>query len=101
MGGRGGEGGGGGGGRERILGRKETCVDERQAGEVDGRCNDALVMVRVDANDLELQIERVLAHLLVFQFVLVQVRIPPDSRVQHVRETLSAGHLQTTMHTGH
>lgn len=53
-----------------------------------------LVVVRVDAHAVILQVEGVLAELDVLQLVLVEVRPAPQPRVDDVRETLPARHLR-------
>ena len=50
-------------------------------------------MVGVDADRVGLEVEGVLAVLDLLQLVLVQVRPPPDARVDHVREPLPTRHL--------
>lgn len=50
-------------------------------------------MIRVDADGVALQVERELAELDMFEFVLVKIRPTPNSRVDHVWETFAARNL--------
>ena len=88
-------------GREFILDHSEAGgrrrVVQRQPRQIDAGRDDPLVVIWVDADQVLLQIEGVLTVLLVFEFVFVQVRPSPQTRVDHVRETLAGGHLQTTV----
>lgn len=67
---------------------------QREAGQVDAWGDDALVVVRVHADRVALEVERKLAELDVLQLVLVQVRPAPYARVDDVRKALPPGHLQ-------
>ena len=77
-------------------GRRRSVV-QRQTGQIDARRHDALVVIRVDADQILLQIERVLTVLLVLEFVLVKVRPSPKARVYYVGKSLPGGHLKTTI----
>ena len=68
---------------------------EGESGEVDAGADDALVVVGVDADRVGLEVEGVLAVLDLLQLVLVQVRPPPDARVDHVREPLPTRNLNS------
>lgn len=59
--------------------------------------DDALIVVRVDAHGVTLEVEGKLAVLDMLQLILVQVRPPPDSCVDHVREPLAPRHLQAAV----
>lgn len=70
---------------------------QRESGQIDAWRHDALVVVRVHADRVALQIEGELAELDVLQLVLVQVRPTPDARVYDVWEALPPRHLQSTV----
>lgn len=59
-----------------------------------GRHN-PLVVVRVDAHIVNLEVERILAVLDVLQLVLMQVGPPPQAGVHNVGEPFSSGNLAT------
>lgn len=62
--------------------------------------DDPLVVVRVDANVVGFQVERVLAVFYMLQFVLVKIRPSPQSGIDHVRETFTSSHLKHTNEVG-
>lgn len=65
----------------------------REAGEVDAGADHPLIVVRVDADGVRLEVEGVLAVLDLLQLVLVQVGPPPDAGVDHMREPFPARNL--------
>ena len=65
----------------------------REAGEVDAWADHPLIVVRVDADGVRLEVEGVLAVLDLLQLVLVQVGPPPDAGIDHVREPFPARNL--------
>lgn len=70
---------------------------QSQSGQIDAWRNNALIVVRIDADRVALQVEGELAELDVFQLVLVQVGPAPDAGVNDVREALPPRHLQSTV----
>jgi len=65
-----------------------------QTGQVDAGADHPLVVVRVDADAVRLQIKCILTVLYILQLVLVEVGPPPDPGVDYMRESLPCGHLQ-------
>lgn len=59
--------------------------------------NNPLVVVRVDAHGVTLEVEGVLAELDVFQLVLVEVWPAPDTGVDDVREALATCDLKSSV----
>ena len=58
--------------------------------------NHSLVVIGVDTHVVTLEVEGKLAVFDVFQFILVQVRPPPQPGVDDVREPFTSSHLGTT-----
>lgn len=54
-------------------------------------------MIRIDTDRVTLEVKGKLTELYMFQFVLVQVRPAPDPRIDDVRESLPASHLQSAI----
>ena len=65
-----------------------------QTGQVDAGADNPLVVVRVDADTVRLQIKCILTVLYILQLVLVEVGPPPDPGVDYMWESLPCGHLQ-------
>ena len=65
-----------------------------QTGQVDAGADHPLVVVRVDADTVRLQIKCILTVLYILQLVLVEVGPPPDPGVDYMWESLPCGHLQ-------
>ena len=65
-----------------------------QTGQVDAGADHPLVVVRVDADAVRLQIKCILTVLYILQLVLVEVGPPPDSGVDYMWESLPCRHLQ-------
>ena len=61
--------------------------------EVNAGADDAFIVIRIHANGVGLQVERVLAVLHLLQLVLVQVRPAPDPGVDHMGKAFSPGNL--------
>lgn len=59
-----------------------------------------LIMVRIDTDELGLEVKGVLAVRLVPQLILVQVRPAPDLGIHHMRESLPTSHLEMPNGTG-
>jgi hypothetical protein len=53
-----------------------------------------LVMIRIDAYRVTLEIKRVLAVLEMFELVLMQIRPAPDARINDMREPFASCNLQ-------
>ena len=61
--------------------------------EVNAGADDAFIVIRIHANGVGLQVERVLAVLHLLQLVLVQIRPAPDPGVDHMGKAFSPGNL--------
>jgi hypothetical protein len=71
----------------------ERSTSQREAGEIEAGRYDALIVVRIDANVVQLQVKRVGAKRQMFEFVFVQVGPAPQTSVYDVRETFATGDL--------
>lgn len=54
-------------------------------------------MIRVDAHIVTLEVKGKLAVFDMLQFILMQVRPPPQTGINHVREPFTSSHLQTSI----
>ena len=87
--------------RELVLDHRQPSgrrrMVKRQPGQVDAGRNDALVVVRIDADQILFQIEGVLAVLFVLEFVLVKIRPTPKTSVNYVGKSFTRRHLETAV----
>jgi len=68
-------------------------LTQTQSRQVNPKRNIPDVVIRIDANGIDLKVKGVTAAFCPAQLVLVQVRPAPNSRVNYVREALSTGNL--------
>jgi len=66
---------------------------QAQAGQIDARRDDALVVVGIHAHRVALEIEGEGAVLDMLELILVQVGPAPNPGVDHVRKALATGYL--------
>lgn len=84
------------GGRAESIAAKAGGVD-LQCGQIDAADaggDDALVVVRIDAHQIALQIERALTNSKMLQLIFVQIRPPPYPGVDDMRKAFPTRHLQ-------
>lgn len=65
----------------------------------DARRHHSLIVIGVDTHIVTLEVEGKLAVFDVLQFILMQVRPPPQPGIYHMREPFTSGHLGTTTTT--
>lgn len=59
----------------------------------------SLIVMWVDTHIVTLEVKGILAVFDVLQFILVQVRPPPQPGINNMRESFTSGHLGTTTTT--
>lgn len=77
-----------------LLLQEAVVALNGEASEVNARADDPLVVVGVHAYRVSLQVEGVLTVLHLFKLIFMQIRISPDSGVDHVGESLPPSNLE-------